>query len=177
MRIHSRTSSCLAVGAAGLMVMAACGSSSKKSTGSGTTGTTAGTSKYPPIPAGPIKLGVSTPLTGATAAFGTTTKTAFENVTTKTVNAAHPDGIDRQLTITDREPERHAQCPEDGGTPCHGREDGVHHPRRHRCLHGGRPAEGRQRRSAVHDCWLRIRADLAGHPGRQLEPQDPHRRR
>src|SRR5437016_6035696 len=94
MRMHSRTSSCLAVGAAGLMVLAACGSSSKKSTGSGTTGTTAASSKYPPIPAGPIKFGVSTPLTGATAAFGTATKAAFENVTTKTFNAAHPDGID-----------------------------------------------------------------------------------
>src|SRR3954447_4561698 len=83
--------SCLAIGAAGLVVMAACGSSSKKNTGA--TATT-GTSKFAPIPAGPIKLGVSTPLTGATAAFGTTAKTSFENVTTKTFNAAHPDGID-----------------------------------------------------------------------------------
>jgi ABC-type branched-subunit amino acid transport system substrate-binding protein len=84
----------LAVGAAGLMVMAACGSSSKKSTAAGTTGTTGAAAKYPPIPAGPIKFGVSTPLSGATAAFGTATKAAFENVTTKSFNAAHPDGID-----------------------------------------------------------------------------------
>jgi len=94
MRARSRSLSYLAVGAAGLMVMAACGSSSKKSTGAGTTGTTGAAAKYPPIPAGPIKLGVSTPLSGATAAFGTATKAAFENVTTKTFNAAHPDGID-----------------------------------------------------------------------------------
>src|SRR4051794_7750097 len=92
MRKHRRTVSCVAVGAAGLMVLAACGSSSKKTAG-GTTGTTS-TSKYAPIPAGPIKFGVSTPLTGATASFGTLTKTSFENVTTKTFNAAHPDGID-----------------------------------------------------------------------------------
>jgi ABC-type branched-subunit amino acid transport system substrate-binding protein len=94
MHRRSRVISGLAVGAAGLMVMAACGSSSKKSTAAGTTGTTSGSSKYAPIPAGPIKFGVSTPLTGATAAFGTTTKTSFENVTLKTFNAAHPDGID-----------------------------------------------------------------------------------
>jgi ABC-type branched-subunit amino acid transport system substrate-binding protein len=94
MERHPRYLSCLALGAAGVMVMAACGSSSKKSTAAGgTTGTTAA-AKYPPIPAGPIKFGVSTPLTGATAAFGTATKAAFENVTLKTFNAAHPDGID-----------------------------------------------------------------------------------
>src|SRR4051794_27600717 len=92
MRKHRRTVSCVAVGAAGLMVLAACGSSSKKTAGGSTGGTAA--SKYPAIPAGPIKFGVSTPLTGATAAFGTATKAAFENVTTKTFNAAHPDGID-----------------------------------------------------------------------------------
>src|SRR5947209_10183313 len=91
MRKHRRAVSCVAVGAAGLMVLAACGSSSKKT--AGTTGTTsAAASKYAPIPPGPIKFGVSTPLTGATASFGTLTKTSFENVTTKTFNAAHPDG-------------------------------------------------------------------------------------
>src|SRR3954470_1951748 len=93
MQRRSRMISGLAVGAAGLMVMAACGSSSKKTT-AGATDTTGGSSKYAPIPAGPIKFGVSTPLTGATAAFGTTTKTSFENVTLKTFNAAHPEGID-----------------------------------------------------------------------------------
>ena len=67
-------------------------------------GTTAAASKYPPIPAGPIKVGISVPLSGATAAFGTATKQAFENVTLKTFNAAHPDGIDGhpvQLDILD----------------------------------------------------------------------------
>src|SRR3954470_6193314 len=104
MRKHRRTVSCVAVGAAGLMVLAACGSSSKKSTGAtGATGTTAA-SKYAPITPGPIKFGVSPPLTGATASFGTLTKTSFENVTTKTFNAAHPDGIDGhpiQIEIVD----------------------------------------------------------------------------
>src|SRR3954451_6897919 len=92
MQKHPRYLSCLALGAAGIMVMAACGSSSKKAATGSTGGTAA--SKYPAIPAGPIKFGVSTPLTGATAAFGTTAKRRFENVTTKTFNAAHPDGID-----------------------------------------------------------------------------------
>jgi branched-chain amino acid transport system substrate-binding protein len=39
-------------------------------------------------------FGVSTPLTGAQAAFGTTTEKAFTNVTLKAFNAAHPNGID-----------------------------------------------------------------------------------
>jgi ABC-type branched-subunit amino acid transport system substrate-binding protein len=94
----------VAVGASALLAVAACGSSSKKSTGAGTSGTTTAASKYAPIPAGPIKFGVSTPLTGATASFGTLTKTSFENVTTKTFNAAHPDGIDGhpiQIEIVD----------------------------------------------------------------------------
>ena len=79
---------------------AACSSSSPKTTtaatsGSATSGsaTTAAT-KYPPIPAGPIKFGISTPLTGAQAAFGQTTSQSFNNVTLKAFNALHPDGID-----------------------------------------------------------------------------------
>jgi ABC-type branched-subunit amino acid transport system substrate-binding protein len=87
----------LAAVTSGLLVVAACGSSSKKTTtsGTGSTVTTAATSKYPPIPAGAtIKLAVSAPLSGATAAFGTATQKAFNEVTLKTFNAAHPDGID-----------------------------------------------------------------------------------
>src|SRR5579859_5122880 len=79
---------------------AACSSSSPKTTTAATSGsatsasaTTAAT-KYPPIPAGPIKFGISTPLTGAQAAFGQTTSQSFNNVTLKAFNALHPDGID-----------------------------------------------------------------------------------
>jgi ABC-type branched-subunit amino acid transport system substrate-binding protein len=76
---------------------ASSGSATTAAASAGTTGaaTTAATqSKYPPIPAGPITFGVSTPLTGAQAAFGTTTEKAFDNVTLKAFNAAHPNGID-----------------------------------------------------------------------------------
>jgi ABC-type branched-subunit amino acid transport system substrate-binding protein len=86
-----------AVGVAvAITLVAACGSSSKKSTGAGAgTGTsTTAASKYAPIPPGPIVVGVSVPLSGATAAFGTVYKQAYETVTSKTFNAAHPDGID-----------------------------------------------------------------------------------
>jgi ABC-type branched-subunit amino acid transport system substrate-binding protein len=86
------------------VLTAACGSSSKKSTGAtatttgGTTGgTTAGSAaatSFPPIPPGPIKFGISTPLTGAQAAFGQTTAESFNNVTLKAFNQLHPDGID-----------------------------------------------------------------------------------
>jgi branched-chain amino acid transport system substrate-binding protein len=86
------------VATAGVLAVAACGSSSKKTTTSGTsagsTGTTAAANKYSPIPAGPIKLGVITAVSGANAAFGTTTKKAFETVTQQKFNALHPDGID-----------------------------------------------------------------------------------
>ena len=101
MRRYSRRVAFVSLGTVGLLVMAACSSSSKKTAAAGgttattgTTGTTAASS-YPAIPAGaPIKLGVSVPLSGATAAFGTATEKAFNNVTLKTFNAAFPDGID-----------------------------------------------------------------------------------
>jgi branched-chain amino acid transport system substrate-binding protein len=75
---------------------AACSSSSPKTTTAATSGaaTTAAATKYPPIPAGPIKFGISTPLTGAQAAFGQTTAQSFNNITLKAFNALHPDGID-----------------------------------------------------------------------------------
>jgi ABC-type branched-subunit amino acid transport system substrate-binding protein len=102
----------LAVGAVlgvSSLLAAACGSDNKSSSGATTTAasgsaatsaaggsatTTAAQSKYPPIPAGPIVFGVSTPLTGAQAAFGTTTEKAFNEVTLKQFNATHPNGID-----------------------------------------------------------------------------------
>jgi ABC-type branched-subunit amino acid transport system substrate-binding protein len=51
-------------------------------------------SKFPPIPPGPITLGVSADLSGPAAAYGKTTQEAFENVTLKAFDAAHPNGID-----------------------------------------------------------------------------------
>jgi branched-chain amino acid transport system substrate-binding protein len=84
------------------LATAACGSSSKKSTtattaaAGGAAATTAAPapSKYPAIPAGPIKLAVITAESGANAAFGTATAKAFENVTQKFFNQLHPDGVD-----------------------------------------------------------------------------------
>jgi ABC-type branched-subunit amino acid transport system substrate-binding protein len=93
--------SSLVVGAAASFVMAACGSSSKgaskgatATTASGPSASAAPTPKYPPIPAGPIKFGISVPLSGAQAVYGIPPKMAFEQVTLSTFNAAHPDGID-----------------------------------------------------------------------------------
>ena len=107
MRRHTRVAFG-AVVAVSAVLAAACGSDNKSSSGATTTAaaggaassaaggaaTSASQSKYPPIPAGPIVFGVSTPLTGAQAAFGTTTEKAFTNVTLKAFNAAHPNGID-----------------------------------------------------------------------------------
>ena len=84
---------------AGVMTAAACGSSSKKTAtpttaapaASGTTAATA--TKYPPIPAGTIKLAVITAESGANAAFGTATAKAFENVTQKYFTQFNPTGI------------------------------------------------------------------------------------
>jgi ABC-type branched-subunit amino acid transport system substrate-binding protein len=87
------------------LLAAACGSDNKSS-GSGATttaaaggaggaaATTASPSKYPPIPAGPITFGVSAPLTGPQAAFGGAVQKAFNDVTLKQFNLAHPNGID-----------------------------------------------------------------------------------
>jgi ABC-type branched-subunit amino acid transport system substrate-binding protein len=98
-------------------LVSACGSSSKKSsappTASGTT-TSSGSSgaatsaaaaaKFPPIPAGPIKFGISAPLSGAIAEAGLQEQKAFTQVTLKQFNQLHPDGIDGhpvQLDIRD----------------------------------------------------------------------------
>ena len=50
-------------------------------------------SKYPPIPKGPITLGVSTPLSGAEASYGVFTKLGFQ-VAMQYFNQEHPNGID-----------------------------------------------------------------------------------
>jgi branched-chain amino acid transport system substrate-binding protein len=60
-----------------------------------TASTTAGASKkYPAIPPGPITFGVSASLSGATAAYGVTTKLAEQKVTLPAFDALFPKGID-----------------------------------------------------------------------------------
>lgn len=56
-------------------------------------------SGYPPIPKGPITFEVSADLSGAAAAYGQTTKEAFQNVTLQAFNATHPNGIDGHRVI------------------------------------------------------------------------------
>jgi branched-chain amino acid transport system substrate-binding protein len=74
--------------------MVGCSSSSKKPVAtSPTSSASTAASKFPPIPAGPIRFGVSAPLSGATASFGLATKAAFA-VTASFFNQLHPDGID-----------------------------------------------------------------------------------
>jgi ABC-type branched-subunit amino acid transport system substrate-binding protein len=86
--------------AAGSLVLAACSSSSSSKSATATTGGSSGASsgggstKYPPIPAGPIVLGVSLPLSGATAAYGLTAQVSFNKVTIPEFNAQNPNGID-----------------------------------------------------------------------------------
>jgi branched-chain amino acid transport system substrate-binding protein len=53
----------------------------------------AGASSYPPIPAGPIVVGATTPLSGPTAADGISTEESFMGVTMKAFNAEFPNGI------------------------------------------------------------------------------------
>jgi branched-chain amino acid transport system substrate-binding protein len=49
---------------------------------------------YPPLPAGPIVVGATTPLSGPTAAYGESTEESFNGVTMKAFNAEFPNGID-----------------------------------------------------------------------------------
>jgi len=60
----------------------------------GVSGAGAAGASYPAIPAGPIVIGATTPLSGATAAYGQSTEESFDNVTIKAFNAEFPDGID-----------------------------------------------------------------------------------
>ncbi len=58
------------------------------------TATVAGAStKYPPIPKGPITLGISTPLSGTEASYGVFTKLGIQTALAA-FDAAHPNGID-----------------------------------------------------------------------------------
>jgi ABC-type branched-subunit amino acid transport system substrate-binding protein len=103
LRTHPTGRVVVAVAVAGLVVLAACGSSSKKTSATGGT-TPPGTSKYPPIPAGPIKIGGIMSISGATAAYGLASKKALEDVAIPKFNAMHPDGIDGhpvQFTVYD----------------------------------------------------------------------------
>jgi ABC-type branched-subunit amino acid transport system substrate-binding protein len=56
-------------------------------------------SGYPPIPSGPITFEVSADLSGVAAAYGATTKAAFQNVTLQAFDATHPNGIDGHKVI------------------------------------------------------------------------------
>ncbi len=49
---------------------------------------------YPPIPAGPIVVGATTPLSGPTAAYGQSTEESFNGVSLKQFDAEYPNGID-----------------------------------------------------------------------------------
>jgi ABC-type branched-subunit amino acid transport system substrate-binding protein len=99
----SRTKVAVAACAASLLFgLVGCGSSKKASTSAaatttgGATGTSAATgagAQFPPIPPGPIRFGVSVPLSGATAAYGLGYKAAY-GVTLSSFNQLHPDGID-----------------------------------------------------------------------------------
>ena len=76
--------------------LAGCSSSKKTSAGTigsaTTTGATSGrtaSATFPPIPPGPIRFGVSVPLSGATASYGLAYKAAY-NVTLGLLQSAAP---------------------------------------------------------------------------------------
>jgi ABC-type branched-subunit amino acid transport system substrate-binding protein len=84
-----RTSPMVALAVAGLTLLAACGSS-----GGGGGSTNASGSKYPPIPAGPIKLGMSLPLSGPYAEYGESSESAFTKIAMPFFDKEYPHGID-----------------------------------------------------------------------------------
>jgi branched-chain amino acid transport system substrate-binding protein len=91
---HLRKAAIAAVG--GALVLAACGSSSSSSSTSGG-GSSSSSAAFPPIPAGPIKLGMIAPLTGPNAQSGQFLKVGF-NLLIGDLNAA--GGIDgHQVTF------------------------------------------------------------------------------
>ena len=64
------------------------------------TGGASSASSYPAIPKGPIVLGVSTPLSGPSAADGISTEESFKNVTFKYFDQENPNGVDgHQFTL------------------------------------------------------------------------------
>jgi ABC-type branched-subunit amino acid transport system substrate-binding protein len=88
-------------------MVASCSSSAKTAKSATTASSSPATSaapKFPPIPDGPIKIGLSISLSGQTAAFGLPAQKAFTTVTLKKFNEMHPEGIDGhqvQLDILD----------------------------------------------------------------------------
>ena len=59
----------------------------------GMSGSSPAGASYPPIPAGPIVIGATTPLSGPTASYGKTTEESFNGVSLKAFNAEFPNGI------------------------------------------------------------------------------------
>jgi ABC-type branched-subunit amino acid transport system substrate-binding protein len=85
-------------------MVASCSSSSKTATTASSSPGTTAASKFPPIPDGPIKIGLSISLSGQNAAYGLPAQKAFTTVTLKKFNEMHPQGIDGhqvQLDILD----------------------------------------------------------------------------
>ena len=84
--------SCLRAGWLQVVQEDSAGTSGSATTTGATSGRTASTT-FPPIPPGPIRFGVSVPLSGATASYGLAYKAAY-NVTLGFFNQQHPNGID-----------------------------------------------------------------------------------
>jgi len=78
-------------------VLAACSSSGSTSSANGSTSS----SKYPPIPPGPIKLGLSLPLSGPYAVFGESSQSAFTKVAMPFFDKEYPNGIDGHKVVLD----------------------------------------------------------------------------
>ena len=99
MRKHpgAKRFSAIALGCA--LLATSCGSSSKKPSNNATASSagasaTGSNTQFPPIPAGPIKIGLSLSLSGPLAQYGIFAQKAFTQVTLKFFNQMHPDGID-----------------------------------------------------------------------------------
>jgi ABC-type branched-subunit amino acid transport system substrate-binding protein len=89
--------SVLATAVIGLSLLATACSSSGTTAANGSTAsggsTGSGTASYPPIPAGPIKIGISASLTGPLAEEGALVKAEWEAAVLPTFYKLHPDGI------------------------------------------------------------------------------------
>lgn len=72
------------------LVAAACGSSGTKTSSSSGSSSKSG---YPAIPPGPIKLGMSLPLSGPLAEYGASSESAFTKVTLPFFQKEYPNGI------------------------------------------------------------------------------------
>jgi branched-chain amino acid transport system substrate-binding protein len=102
MRTRSAAAAASVFAACLALVAAACSSSSKKAaTGqaattapSGSSGSAAAATSFPPIPPGPIKVGLSISLSGPLAQYGIQSQRAWSQVTLKYFDQLHPTGID-----------------------------------------------------------------------------------